>query len=121
MYGKAPPAPEADKADSVFVLSLGDDAVLLAAPCRSMAGAEDLALSLPCRTEGDTRIRVGLVHGSTFDMGGQHTRCPIARDATVRFMVRANGLSRQASRITSRSFLAGSIAIRTRSSEKASS
>ena len=64
-----------------FQLPLGDDAVLLAAPCRSMAGAEDLALSLPCRTEGDNQIRVGLVHGSTFDMEGHQTTFPIARDA----------------------------------------
>ena len=45
------------------------------------AGAEDLALSLPARPEGDTRIRVGLVHGSTFDMEGYQTNFPIARDA----------------------------------------
>lgn len=64
-----------------FELPLGDEAVLLAAPCRSMAGAEDLALSLPCRAEGDGRIRVGLVHGSTFDMEGYQTSFPIARDA----------------------------------------
>jgi len=64
-----------------FELPLGDDAVLLAAPCRSMAGAEDLALSLPRRAEGDGRIRVGLVHGSTFDMEGYQTSFPIARDA----------------------------------------
>lgn len=64
-----------------FELALGPDAVLLASPCRSMAGAEDLALSLPGRLEGDTRIRVGLVHGSTFDMEGYQTSFPIARDA----------------------------------------
>ena len=64
-----------------FELALGDDAVLVAAPCRSMAGAEDLELSLPCRAEGDGRIRVGLVHGSTFDMEGHQTSFPIARDA----------------------------------------
>jgi DNA repair exonuclease SbcCD nuclease subunit len=64
-----------------FELALTPDAVLLAAPCRSMAGAEDLALSLPGRPEGDTRIRVGLVHGSTFDMEGYQTSFPIARDA----------------------------------------
>ena len=46
-----------------------------------MAGAEDLALTLPCRPEGDARIRVGLVHGSTFDMEGYQTSFPIARDA----------------------------------------
>lgn len=64
-----------------FELALSPDAVLLAAPCRSMAGAEDLALSLPRRAEGDTRIRVGLVHGSTFDIEGYQTSFPIARDA----------------------------------------
>ena len=64
-----------------FELAVGPDAVLLAAPCRSMAGAEDLALSLPGRMEGDTRIRVGLVHGSTFDIEGYQTSFPIAPDA----------------------------------------
>lgn len=67
-----------------FELALTQDAVLLAAPCRSMAGAEDLALSLPERPAGDTRIRVGLVHGSTFDMDGYQTSFPIARDAPKR-------------------------------------
>ena len=41
-----------------FELALTLDAVLFAAPCTSMAGAEDLALTLPCRLEGDARIRV---------------------------------------------------------------
>jgi len=49
-----------------------------------MAGAEDLALTLPGRPEGDARIRVGLVHGSTFDMEGYQTSFPIARDAPAR-------------------------------------
>lgn len=64
-----------------FELALTPDSVLVAAPCRSTAGAEDLALSLPARPEGDTRIRVGLVHGSTFDIEGYQTNFPIARDA----------------------------------------
>ena len=64
-----------------FELPLGSDGVVFAAPCRSMAGAEDLALSLPCRADGDGRIRVGLVHGSTFDLEGYQTSFPIARDA----------------------------------------
>ncbi len=67
-----------------FELSLTSDAVLFAAPCRSTAGAEDLALSLPSRTEGDTRMRVGMVHGSTFDMEGHQTNFPVARDAPAR-------------------------------------
>jgi DNA repair exonuclease SbcCD nuclease subunit len=64
-----------------FELALTPEAVLFAAPCTSMAGAEDLALTLPGRPEGDARIRVGLVHGSTFDMEGYQTSFPIARDA----------------------------------------
>ena len=63
-----------------FELALNEHAVLLATPCRSTAGAEDLALSLPGRPPGDTRIRVGLEHGSTFDMEGYQTNFPIARD-----------------------------------------
>ena len=43
---------------------------------------------------------------------------PMLREATVCFMVLANGLSRQASRMTSRSCLAGSSDTRTRSSDK---
>ena len=46
---------------------------------------------------------------------------PTAREASVRFIDRVNGLSRHASRITSRSFFAGSTATRTRSSDSASS
>lgn len=64
-----------------FSFPLGDDAVVLAAPCTSTAGDRDLALSLPAREPGDTRIRIGLVHGSTFDMKGHETNFPIAKDA----------------------------------------
>jgi DNA repair exonuclease SbcCD nuclease subunit len=64
-----------------FVFALSPDAIVLAAPCRSTAGDKDLALSLPQREAGDTRIRIGLVHGSTFDMEGYQTNFPIARDA----------------------------------------
>jgi DNA repair exonuclease SbcCD nuclease subunit len=66
-----------------FELPLGSDAVLYAVPCRSTAGAEDLALALPLRAEGDRRIRVGLVHGATFEVPGYQTNFPIARDATA--------------------------------------
>jgi DNA repair exonuclease SbcCD nuclease subunit len=67
-----------------FELELGEDAVVLAAPCTSTAGDTDLALSLPNRPPGDTRIRIGLVHGSTFDMPGFETNFPIAKDAADR-------------------------------------
>ena len=64
-----------------FELAIGEHAVIYAAPCRSTAGAEDLALTLPARAEGDQRIRIGLVHGSTFDLADHQTNFPIATDA----------------------------------------
>jgi DNA repair exonuclease SbcCD nuclease subunit len=67
-----------------FELALSDDAALYAAPCRSQAGAEDLALRLPSRDPGDGRIRIGMVHGQTFDIPGHQTNFPIARDAAVK-------------------------------------
>lgn len=67
-----------------FTFPLKEGAVLHAAPCRSSAGQKDLALSLPERAPADERIRVGLVHGSTFDMKDCQTNFPIAQDAAVR-------------------------------------
>jgi DNA repair exonuclease SbcCD nuclease subunit len=67
-----------------FSYALKEGAVLHAAPCRSSAGQKDLALSLPARELGDERIRVGLVHGSTFDMPNCQTNFPIAQDAAVK-------------------------------------
>lgn len=66
-----------------FELAIGEHAVIYAAPCRSTAGAEDLALTLPARAAGDQRIRIGLVHGSTFDLADHQTNFPIASDATT--------------------------------------
>jgi DNA repair exonuclease SbcCD nuclease subunit len=34
--------------------------------------------------DGDQRVRVGLIHGSTFDLAGYQTNFPIARDAPQR-------------------------------------
>jgi DNA repair exonuclease SbcCD nuclease subunit len=65
-----------------YQLELSHDAVVYAAPCRSTAGDRDLALALPRRADGDTRVRIGLVHGSTFDMQGYTTNFPVSRDAT---------------------------------------
>ncbi|MCU1234272.1 MAG: hypothetical protein JWP63_2239 [Candidatus Solibacter sp.] len=65
-----------------FELELGPDAVVYAKPCRSTAGADDPALGLPGRAAGDERLRIGVVHGSTFDLAGCQTNFPIARDAT---------------------------------------
>jgi DNA repair exonuclease SbcCD nuclease subunit len=64
-----------------FAVELGTEAVVYARPCRSAAGADDPSLALPDRAEGDNRIRIGLVHGSTFDLKGYQTNFPIARDA----------------------------------------
>lgn len=64
-----------------FTLPLGDSAILHARPCRSQAGQDDLAMALPARAAGDERIRIGLVHGSTFDMADAQTNFPIAKDA----------------------------------------
>ena len=60
-------------------LSLGDNAVVVASPCTSHAGQTDLAASLPPREAHDDRIRIGLVHGQTFDIEGYQTNFPIAR------------------------------------------
>ena len=64
-----------------FELRLSPDAVLCSRPCRSRAEGLDLAMALPARREGDTSIRIGMVHGSTFDMDGCETNFPIAREA----------------------------------------
>lgn len=67
-----------------FELALGTEGVVVARPCTSSAGDTDLALALPGRPEGDSRIRIGLVHGSTFDLPGYQTNFPIAKDAAAR-------------------------------------
>ncbi|MDA1014225.1 MAG: metallophosphoesterase [Planctomycetota bacterium] len=64
-----------------FELELNERAVVYATPCHSTAGDNDLALTLPRRNEGDERIRIGLVHGSTFDMAGYENRFPVSKDA----------------------------------------
>jgi DNA repair exonuclease SbcCD nuclease subunit len=64
-----------------FQLELPHDAVVYAAPCRSTAGDKDLTLSLPSRCDGDTRVRIGLVHGSTIDLEGYTTNFPVSPDA----------------------------------------
>lgn len=60
-----------------YEFQITDEAVLYAAPCRSQAGSDDLASRLPQRSAGDQRIRIGLVHGQTFDIAGHQTNFPI--------------------------------------------
>jgi DNA repair exonuclease SbcCD nuclease subunit len=64
-----------------FVYELAPNAVLYARPCRSKAGENDLAMGLPAREPGDERLRIGCVHGCTFDIEGYQTNFPIRRDA----------------------------------------
>jgi DNA repair exonuclease SbcCD nuclease subunit len=66
-----------------FEHEINADAVLYARPCRSKAGECDPALSLPVRAAGDGRLRIGCVHGSTFDIEGYQTNFPIQKDAGV--------------------------------------
>lgn len=67
-----------------FTLELSPEATLYARPCRSRAEGLDPAMALPARSEGDTSLRIGMVHGSTFDMPDFQTNFPIAKDAAVR-------------------------------------
>lgn len=71
-----------DRDDYAFDIS--DEAVLYGTPCRSQAGADDLASRLPERKPSDQRIRIGLVHGQTFDISGHQTNFPIALEAAQR-------------------------------------
>ena len=66
-----------------FALELGTTAVVYATPCRSHAGQTGLAESLPRREPGDERLRIGLVHGQTFDLKDHQTNFPIARNAAI--------------------------------------
>jgi DNA repair exonuclease SbcCD nuclease subunit len=63
---------------------LKDGATLVASPCFSVSGQEDLALALPPREPADEGIRIGMVHGSTFDMPELQAPFPIAKDAAER-------------------------------------
>jgi DNA repair exonuclease SbcCD nuclease subunit len=65
-----------------FEFDLSPEAVLYAVPCRSQAGADDPTVRIPARQPGDTRIRIGLVHGQTFDVVGHQMNFPIGADAT---------------------------------------
>ena len=68
----------------LFELALPGNGVLYAVPCRSKAGQRDPTLSIPRREPGDERIRIGMVHGSTFDMEGFQTNFPIAPRIWIR-------------------------------------
>lgn len=66
-----------------FEFALPNNAVLYAVPCTSKAGQQDPTAAIPKRAPGDDRIRIGMVHGSTFDVKGCQTNFPIAVDAAL--------------------------------------
>lgn len=68
---------------SAWELPLGEGAILYASACESRAGQTDLVASLPRRAPGDDRIRVGMVHGQTFDIEGHQTNFPVARGSAL--------------------------------------
>jgi DNA repair exonuclease SbcCD nuclease subunit len=61
--------------------------VLYGVPCASKAGSGDPVEKIPERLPGDTTVRVGLVHGTTFDLPNCETNFPIRAGAA-----RARGL-----------------------------
>lgn len=69
-----------DRDDYEYALS--DEGILYAVPCRSQAGADDPTTQIPRREPGDQRIRVGLVHGTTFDLAGHQMNFPISSEST---------------------------------------
>jgi len=66
-----------------FEFELPNNAVLYAVPCLSRAGQRDPTEAIPERAPGDDRIRIGMVHGSTFDVKDCQTNFPISADAAV--------------------------------------
>jgi len=66
-----------------FQYTFPNDAVLYAVPCMSKAGQRDPTECIPKRAAGDERIRIGMVHGSTFDAKDWQTNFPIHPDAVL--------------------------------------
>jgi DNA repair exonuclease SbcCD nuclease subunit len=66
-----------------FTFDLPNDSVLYAVPCLSKAGQRDPTEAIPERAPDDHRIRIGMVHGSTFDVKDCQTNFPISADAAV--------------------------------------
>jgi len=66
-----------------FEFALPGNAVLHAVPCMSQSGAKDPTEAIPMREPGDDGIRIGMVHGSTFDAKDWQIHFPIAAEAAV--------------------------------------
>lgn len=60
---------------------INDRAIVYSTPCFSKAGAPDVAMKLPAREAGDERIRIGLIHGQTWDRSAAHF--PISKQAAA--------------------------------------
>jgi DNA repair exonuclease SbcCD nuclease subunit len=80
--GALPPSVHVVDRDD-FTHPLGEHAVLHAVPCRSTAGQSDPTERLPARTPGDARIRIGMVHGSTFEFADWKTNFPVSVEAAT--------------------------------------
>lgn len=64
-----------------YVFDLGERAVLYGVPCRSRSGQTKLVEHIPKREPTDDRIRIGLLHGQTFDIKEHQTTFPIPKGA----------------------------------------
>lgn len=67
-----------------FSYTLKDGAVLFGVPCRSSQSHRHLSEKIPQREPGDERIRIGMLHGSTFEMENYQTTFPIDVDAATK-------------------------------------
>jgi DNA repair exonuclease SbcCD nuclease subunit len=73
-----------------FQKEINPGLVLYAVPCFSKAGASDPVEKIPPRVHGDESVRVGLVHGSTFEVANCEMNFPIrpsvARDRGLDYL-----------------------------------
>jgi DNA repair exonuclease SbcCD nuclease subunit len=69
--------------EAATTYTLANGAQLYAVPCLSRAGQADPTVSIPRRAPGDERLRIGLVHGSTFDAADAQLNFPISKDAAL--------------------------------------
>jgi DNA repair exonuclease SbcCD nuclease subunit len=75
---------ERQGAQDLCTFELHSNVVVFAVPCRSRAGQKDPCHSIPARDQSDHRVRIGLVHGSTFDWGKDwQVNFPIGRDSAI--------------------------------------
>lgn len=63
-----------DREDFTFEL---EGAVIHAVPCTSQAGQNEVTSKLPARQPGDDRIRIGLLHGRTSEVGNKQANFPV--------------------------------------------